>query len=48
VRKIDGLKPIDEVFANFEAIFKDFFWKWYWLICLGIVGLQTRSNIEKG
>ena len=26
MRKIDGLKPIDEVFAQFEGIFKDFFW----------------------
>ena len=25
MRKIDGLKPIDEVFAQFEGIFKDFF-----------------------
>jgi hypothetical protein len=26
MRKIDGLKPVDEVFAQFEGIFKDFFW----------------------
>jgi adenylate kinase family enzyme len=25
MRKIDGLKPVDEVFAQFEGIFKDFF-----------------------
>jgi hypothetical protein len=24
VRKIDGLRPIDEVFAELEGIFKDF------------------------
>jgi hypothetical protein len=26
MRKIDGLKPVDDVFAQFEGIFKDFFW----------------------
>jgi adenylate kinase family enzyme len=25
VRKIDGLKPIDEVFEQFEGIFKEYF-----------------------
>lgn len=25
MRKIDGLKPVDDVFAQFEGIFKDFF-----------------------
>jgi CRISPR/Cas system-associated endonuclease/helicase Cas3 len=34
MRKIDGLKPVDEVFAQFEGIFKDFFWlkNWHWKI----------------
>jgi hypothetical protein len=27
VRKIDGLKSIDEVFTELEGIFKEFLWK---------------------